>query len=166
MTTAAAHSRKVEESRDGLVIIKGRYGDLDRRGGYLDVTIPLQAKVEDSRLIVAGRGSKESLEGFYDVSFGRGGPKRLQVIYKLGDVVHETTVEDDEDLVIPQADHVIPAEELEQDRLAQIANKVSTPRSRVRVGRVLLGVAAIAGVFFLYKNKLWPFAKSFNWKNK
>ncbi|XP_050737398.1 dnaJ homolog subfamily C member 11-like [Eriocheir sinensis] len=99
-----------EEARKGLVILQASYGQLVVEGKddlalspeVVDVTIPLQCLVKDSKLILQ-EASKCSLPGFYDPCPGE--DKNLRVRYLFHAVTHEVTIADTESLRIPKQSH-------------------------------------------------------------
>ncbi|XP_042863914.1 dnaJ homolog subfamily C member 11-like isoform X1 [Penaeus japonicus] len=101
-----------EEARKGLVILQALYGQLVTEGAQqsdcemsdevVDVTIPLQCLVKDSKLILQ-ESSKCSLPGFYDPCPGE--DKNLRVRYLFHAVTHEVTIKDTESLRIPKQSH-------------------------------------------------------------
>lgn len=101
-----------EEARKGLVILQALYGQLVTEGTQqdgcevseevVDVTIPLQCLVKDSKLILQ-ESSKCSLPGFYDPCPGE--DKNLRVRYLFHAVTHEVTIKDTESLRIPKQSH-------------------------------------------------------------
>ncbi|XP_042863915.1 dnaJ homolog subfamily C member 11-like isoform X2 [Penaeus japonicus] len=101
-----------EEARKGLVILQALYGQLVTEGAQqsdcemsdevVDVTIPLQCLVKDSKLILQ-ESSKCSLPGFYDPCPGE--DKNLRVRYLFHAVTHEVTIKDTESLRIPKQYH-------------------------------------------------------------
>lgn len=123
MRHAADRSREMEEAVGGLVIVRALYGcvsaDLDwtlaDAGGPLnvDVTIPLQALVQDSHLrLPPGRWA--DVQGFYDPCLGLiksassdGAVRELRVLYDFHRVAHEVTVCENQGLAIPMAKHRI-----------------------------------------------------------
>lgn len=101
-----------ERARHGLIIIEAWYGKLyDTAEGQhtfspkvIDVTIPLQCLVVDSKLILH-EASKVSIPGFYDPCIGE--KKHLRVRYEFRGQLHEVTVENSETLIIPRHSHRI-----------------------------------------------------------
>jgi hypothetical protein len=90
MTRKAEQNKRLEESRNGLVILKATYGvhyvsnysvvdqstnkngttsiqDNDEGGEYMDATTQLQFWVTDSKLMLA-EGSKSNMLGFYNIT--------------------------------------------------------------------------------------------------
>jgi hypothetical protein len=66
---------QAEEMKEGLVVIKGLFGkeedirkslENNSEGLYIDVTIPLNFMVDDSKLKIPSQ-KKETLQGFYFV---------------------------------------------------------------------------------------------------
>lgn len=98
-----------EESKRGLVIINAKYGVLDDEFevphvGYIDVTQPLQYLVNNSQIHL-DETSKSQLNGFYDPCPGEF--KVLEVTYYFKGKKHYTKVDDEEELNIPLASHLI-----------------------------------------------------------
>jgi len=105
--------RKVEaeRARQGLVIVLGQYGSWKgeseeeaEEGSVIDVTVPLQYKVEDSQLILE-EGPKSSLYGFFDPCPGQ--EKQLRVRYLFKDKIHQAVVNDNDELKIPLQEHLL-----------------------------------------------------------
>lgn len=101
--------RDEEEKRKGLVIIKAIYGKIMRESGdsevssdVLDVTVPIQCLVKDSKLIIH-ENSKSELPGFFDPALGE--EKMLHIIYNYHEQPHEVTVSDTEALRLPKTAH-------------------------------------------------------------
>ena len=89
-----------EQAKHGLLIVEAWYivscfikSSLTK---VIDVRIPLQCLVVDSKLILHGTG-KVDIPGFYDPC--------LRVKYEIRGTAHEVTVEDSEPLVIPKPSH-------------------------------------------------------------
>ncbi|GAB1289283.1 DnaJ homolog subfamily C member 11 [Apodemus speciosus] len=102
---------EAEESRMGLIIVNAWYGKFvnDRsrkreRVKVIDVTVPLQCLVKDSKLILT-EASKAGLPGFYDPCVGE--EKSLRVLYQFRGVLHQVMVPDSEALRIPKQSHRI-----------------------------------------------------------
>lgn len=116
-----------EEKKNGLIVVSALYGRLitgeaatpapprpqaadgrsepaERRADLecIDVTIPLQCMVKDSKLILHD-GSKNSLPGFYDPALGE--DKNLMVKYRFRGELHEIVVRETEPLKIPKQAH-------------------------------------------------------------
>lgn len=111
MLSTVNRKREFEQQKRGLVIIYACYGNLDHglpldgenegeEARVIDVTIPLNYLVEDSKLILHDN-SKSQLLGFYDPCVGE--EKRLYIQYLYRDKLHEVTILDDEKLGIPLA---------------------------------------------------------------
>ena len=106
-----------ERAKHGLIIVSAHYGTASAftaRGmkeigssnpegpgesGWIDVTLPVQALVGDSKLVIPGGRAKYNLIGFWDPCIGE--PKKLRVRYLFKDVLHEVTVDDMSGLRIP-----------------------------------------------------------------
>ncbi|CAB0005493.1 unnamed protein product [Nesidiocoris tenuis] len=124
MSNTFARIRAEEEARRGLVIVSAEYGKLELQGAngsgatgdpnlrrqesddmgppepeHIDVTVPLQCLVKDSKLIVHD-STKSQLAGFYDPCVGE--DKHLRVQYLFHSQLHETTIADNEALRIPR----------------------------------------------------------------
>nr|CAD7440381.1 unnamed protein product [Timema bartmani] len=115
MRATFARIRSDEEAKKGLVIVKALYGRLSSTEGggegdgeeeteVIDVMIPLQCLVKDSKLVLH-EASKSQLPGFYDPCMGE--DKSLFVQYLYHSHVHEVTVQDKEALRIPKQSHRI-----------------------------------------------------------
>ncbi|XP_026280653.1 dnaJ homolog subfamily C member 11 [Frankliniella occidentalis] len=103
--------RLEEEGRRGLVIVEAKYGRIIASGDradsldqseVIDVTVPMQCLVKDSKLILH-EPSKSQLPGFYDPCVGE--DKQLWVQYLFHNNAHEVTVKDSENLRIPKTSH-------------------------------------------------------------
>ena len=100
----------VERCRQGLIINEAWYGCLFSTHPcdplalpkVIDVTIPLQCLVSDSKLIL-WESSKSMVPGFYDPCIGE--KKYLRVRYEFRGDIHEVTIENSEPLVIPRQSH-------------------------------------------------------------
>ncbi|XP_039698258.1 dnaJ homolog subfamily C member 11 [Pteropus medius] len=102
---------EAEESRMGLIIVNAWYGkfvnDRSRKNEkvkVIDVTVPLQCLVKDSKLILT-EASKAGLPGFYDPCVGE--EKNLKVLYQFRGVLHQVMALDSEALRIPKQSHRI-----------------------------------------------------------
>ncbi|XP_074162480.1 dnaJ homolog subfamily C member 11 [Sminthopsis crassicaudata] len=102
---------EAEESRMGLIIVNAWYGkfvnDKSRKNEkvkVIDVTVPLQCLVKDSKLILT-EASKAGLPGFYDPCVGE--EKSLKVLYQFRGVLHQVMASDNEALRIPKQSHRI-----------------------------------------------------------
>ncbi|KAJ1982046.1 hypothetical protein H4R34_001853 [Dimargaris verticillata] len=71
----------------------------------IDVTIPLQAMVTESKLVIPGGKSKADLIGFYDPCFGE--PKQLQVTYRFHGRLHTAMIKDTAPLACPLKSHLL-----------------------------------------------------------
>lgn len=92
----------IEQIRGGLVLVQAWYGVFGTVGRLIDVTIPLQCLISDSKLILSDQ-SKAGLVGFYDPCLGE--DKKLSVTYRFRNVTHEVTIGDQEPLKIPRQSH-------------------------------------------------------------
>ncbi|XP_063064466.1 dnaJ homolog subfamily C member 11a [Engraulis encrasicolus] len=102
---------EAEESRMGLIILNAWYGKFvtdnsrrHERARVIDVTVPLQCLVKDSKLILT-EASKGGLPGFYDPCVGE--EKSLKVLYQFRGVMHQVLSADTEPLRIPKQSHRI-----------------------------------------------------------
>ncbi|ORY02431.1 DnaJ-domain-containing protein [Basidiobolus meristosporus CBS 931.73] len=104
---AAAEKTQEEEAKNGLVIVKALYGIFDKEHPeyVADVTVPLQALVHESQLIIAGGHSKSNISGFYDPCFGS--RKQLKILYKFNRRMHSVVVADTSPLACPLRAHLI-----------------------------------------------------------
>lgn len=106
MQSSTAKKAQQEREKNGLVILEAYYGysecftdrglkDLTGEGrseSYIDVTIPVQALVNDSTLVIPGGRGKYHLLGFWDPCIGES--KKLRVRYMFRGKVHQVTVDD------------------------------------------------------------------------
>ncbi|XP_045331466.1 dnaJ homolog subfamily C member 11 [Leopardus geoffroyi] len=102
---------EAEESRMGLIIVNAWYGKFvndkskkTEKVKVIDVTVPLQCLVKDSKLILT-EASKAGLPGFYDPCVGE--EKNLKVLYQFRGVLHQVMAPDGEALRIPKQSHRI-----------------------------------------------------------
>ncbi|GJE93752.1 DnaJ and DUF3395 domain-containing protein [Phanerochaete sordida] len=107
--TARRHM-EAEASKDGLVIVEARYGPIDQddestKGLDIDVTIPLQALVNNSQLYIPGGRSKAGLQGFYDPVPSVA--KSLRVRYNFRGHPHYAQIADLMPLVLPLEEHLV-----------------------------------------------------------
>ncbi|XP_076023278.1 dnaJ homolog subfamily C member 11a [Genypterus blacodes] len=105
---------EAEESRMGLIILNAWYGKFvtdnsrkHERAKVIDVTVPLQCLVKDSKLILT-EATKAGLPGFYDPCVGE--EKSLKVLYQFRGVMHQVLSGDSEALRIPKQSHRIDAD--------------------------------------------------------
>lgn len=110
MMESVQRTIETEESRHGLIITKAVYGRLLSDGELSDdecinVTIPLQILVKDSKLQLPESKTKADIPGFYDPCPGVN--KSLYIQYRFRNQLHETTVQDDEPIRLPLQRHVI-----------------------------------------------------------
>ncbi|XP_012226149.1 dnaJ homolog subfamily C member 11 isoform X1 [Linepithema humile] len=117
MKETVSRIRAEEESKKGLIITKALYGrfvypqqdrapleESGHRDEMIDVTIPLQCLVKDSKLILH-KASKSQLPGFYDPCVGE--DKQLLVQYLFHTQTHECVIRDDAPLRIPISSHKV-----------------------------------------------------------
>jgi len=112
MLTTYEQSVEQESKKHGLVIREAWYGKFvsksrqtDRSTPYvINVTIPLQCLVKDSKLIL-GDQPKSQLTGIYDPCIGE--VKSLKIIYEFRDIVHEHVFKDEEVVGCPKQSHRI-----------------------------------------------------------
>uniref|UniRef100_A0A671LTF0 DnaJ homolog subfamily C member 11 n=1 Tax=Sinocyclocheilus anshuiensis TaxID=1608454 RepID=A0A671LTF0_9TELE len=95
-----------EESKMGLIILNAWYGKFvsdnsqkRERAKVIDVTVPLQCLVKDSKLILT-EASKAGLPGFYDPCVGE--EKSLKLLYQFRGAMHQVLSGDTEPLKIPK----------------------------------------------------------------
>ncbi|CDZ98500.1 Molecular chaperone (DnaJ superfamily) [Phaffia rhodozyma] len=121
-----------EEKADGLIILEAQYGALQTfsarsmpsssplsstspapsskdststSADYIDVSIPLQALITDSQLVIPRSKTKAGLLGFWDPCLGA--KKSLRVRYLFKGRLHEVVIKDREPLVLPLREHAI-----------------------------------------------------------
>uniref|UniRef100_A0A672QS27 DnaJ homolog subfamily C member 11 n=1 Tax=Sinocyclocheilus grahami TaxID=75366 RepID=A0A672QS27_SINGR len=95
-----------EESKMGLIILNAWYGKFvsdnsqkHESAKVIDVTVPLQCLVKDSKLILT-EASKAGLPGFYDPCVGE--EKSLKLLYQFRGAMHQVLSGDTEPLKIPK----------------------------------------------------------------
>lgn len=113
MRERAQEKKAIEEERNGLVIVRARYGNLHAREGdrtehpdfpsWIDVTIVIQNLVERSR--VEFNSNMSHLHGFYDPCPGE--TKWLEVEYRFKGLRHIVEVKQDGELRIPLSTHIV-----------------------------------------------------------
>ncbi|XP_076179972.1 dnaJ homolog subfamily C member 11 [Ptiloglossa arizonensis] len=117
MKATVSRIRAEEESKKGLIITKALYGRFVypqeerssseehlHRDEVIDVTIPLQCLVKNSRLVLHD-ASKSQLPGFYDPCVGE--EKQLLVQYLFHTQTHECIVKDNAPVRIPLPSHLV-----------------------------------------------------------
>uniref|UniRef100_A0A3B4X8S6 DnaJ homolog subfamily C member 11 n=1 Tax=Seriola lalandi dorsalis TaxID=1841481 RepID=A0A3B4X8S6_SERLL len=97
-----------------LIILNAWYGKFvsdtsqkQEKAKVIDVTVPLQCLVKDSKLILT-EASKAGLPGFYDPCVGE--EKSLKLLYQFRGVMHQVISADTEALRIPKQSHRIETE--------------------------------------------------------
>ncbi|XP_001625184.2 dnaJ homolog subfamily C member 11 isoform X2 [Nematostella vectensis] len=109
-----------ESQRHGLVIVHAWYGNLvsmdeshdgqrtvhSTHAQVIDVTVPVQCQVRESRLFLA-EGPKHNLSGFYDPCPNQ--DKLLRIRYEFRDALHEVTIGELETIRIPKQSHRMEA---------------------------------------------------------
>ncbi|KAF9027977.1 hypothetical protein CPC16_008198 [Podila verticillata] len=95
---------KQEKDKDGLVIIEALYGNLNA-GLVADVTVAVQALVNDSQLSMPGGHSKNHILGFYDPCLGE--KKQLRIRYEFQRRMHEVVVADLASVAAPVRSHLL-----------------------------------------------------------
>uniref|UniRef100_A0A7N6FFU9 DnaJ homolog subfamily C member 11 n=1 Tax=Anabas testudineus TaxID=64144 RepID=A0A7N6FFU9_ANATE len=97
-----------------LIILNAWYGKFvsdtsqkQEKAKVIDVTVPLQCLVKDSKLILT-EASKTGLPGFYDPCVGE--EKSLKLLYQFRGVMHQVISADTEPLRIPKQSHRIESE--------------------------------------------------------
>uniref|UniRef100_UPI0037E86314 dnaJ homolog subfamily C member 11-like n=1 Tax=Semicossyphus pulcher TaxID=241346 RepID=UPI0037E86314 len=105
---------EAEESKMGLIILNAWYGKFvsdtsqkQEKAKVIDVTVPLQCLVKDSKLILT-ESSKAGLPGFFDPCVGE--EKSLKLLYQFRGVMHQVISADIEPLRIPKQSHRIESE--------------------------------------------------------
>ncbi|WVW85813.1 hypothetical protein I302_107851 [Kwoniella bestiolae CBS 10118] len=106
-----------ERERNGLIIVSAHYGassSFTSRGikqsekdeeEIIDVTIPIQGLVQDSKLYIPGGKGKFNIIGFWDPCIGEN--KSLRVRYTFRGKLHEVTVGDTIALRAPVKAHAL-----------------------------------------------------------
>ncbi|KAL1494865.1 hypothetical protein ABEB36_010383 [Hypothenemus hampei] len=109
MQATYSRVKEEEERKKGLVIIKALYGkiikdskDTEVTDDIVDVTVPIQCLVKDSKLILH-ENSRSDLPGFYDPALGE--EKMLLIIYNYHEQPHEITIKDTESIRLPKTSH-------------------------------------------------------------
>ncbi|RXW20186.1 hypothetical protein EST38_g5676 [Candolleomyces aberdarensis] len=82
----AHRNTSLEEDKGGLIIQEASYGVTDETDGAenlsVDVTIPLQALVRNSRLYIPGGRSKSNLQGFSDPAVFTSKTLRIRYVFR------------------------------------------------------------------------------------
>eukprot|EP00808_Paulinella_micropora_P027865 g78145.t1 len=148
--------RQYERERNGLLVLEAKYGLLDPDpeypiGPWLDVTIPVQCLVQDSKIIL-DQSSKFWLEGFYDPTLGETDkPLEMYLKYEFLGGLHEVVFADEEEVKVPIREHLVdaprPSKSVGPLPLAQqepVAPLPSPPRANRHAVRGLRAPAAAA----------------------
>ncbi|KAF9919751.1 hypothetical protein FBU30_010595, partial [Linnemannia zychae] len=93
-----ARKTRQEQEKNGLVIVEAAYGNLSA-GITADVTVAVQALVDNSQLVMPGGHSKNHILGFYDPCLGE--KKQLRIRYEFQKAMHEVIVDDLEHVILP-----------------------------------------------------------------
>ncbi|CAJ0958590.1 unnamed protein product, partial [Mesorhabditis belari] len=113
MRNTAERIKREEESKNGVIIVEGRYGACspESSNAYpvagdrsIDVTVPLQAMVNDSQLRIHSL-NKSQMPGFYDPC--PCDPKVLHIRYRFRGEMHAVTVPDDMPVILPVRAHKV-----------------------------------------------------------
>ncbi|KAK9768464.1 hypothetical protein K7432_000875 [Basidiobolus ranarum] len=106
MKESATRKQQQEEAKNGLVVGQALYGNFDSENelDIADVTIAVQALVNNSQLIIAGGHSKANIIGFYDPCFGS--RKQLKISYRFQGQDHQVTIGDASPLACPIREHM------------------------------------------------------------
>lgn len=120
-------------------------------GKSIDVTIPLQFKVHDSRLLIPAGESKAKLEGFYNPDHGTMSPLTLKVLYDFNNKLHEVEIGDKDELRIPLREHLVGYSEISQLRAKRANYKISSQNydkwaSRQWYKKLLIVSVAVSGL--------------------
>ncbi|XP_032369719.1 dnaJ homolog subfamily C member 11 [Etheostoma spectabile] len=114
MQESVKRIKEAEESKMGLIILNAWYGKFvsdtsqkQEKAKVIDVTVPLQCLVKDSKLILT-EASKAGLPGFYDPCVGE--EKSLKLLYQFRGVMHQVISADTESLRIPKQSHRIESD--------------------------------------------------------
>ncbi|KAG0216328.1 hypothetical protein BGX33_000213 [Mortierella sp. NVP41] len=99
---STARKTKQEQEKGGLVVIEAVYGNLNA-GLVADVTIAVQALVNNSQLFMPGGHSKNHVLGFYDPCLGE--KKQLRIRYEFQKTMHEVVIADLEHVALPVRAH-------------------------------------------------------------
>ena len=105
MKQLSSRSKKQEEKNNGLVIESAWYGDISNYNedkeypNAIEVSVPLQIFVEDSKLEYKLKTSKSLMDGFYDPCFGT--DKYLWIKYFYNGIEHCTIIPDTSPISLP-----------------------------------------------------------------
>ncbi|KAI1315551.1 hypothetical protein EDD11_000624 [Mortierella claussenii] len=99
---------KQEQEKDGLVVLEAHYGNLSAApelGLVADVTIAVQALVNNSQLTMPAGHSKTHILGFYDPCLGE--KKQLRIRYEFQRRMHEVVISDLASVAAPVRSHLL-----------------------------------------------------------
>ena len=130
-----------EMASGGLLILQAQYGQLDSPQHILDVTMQLQTAVQDGMLVVKGGSSKSWLDGFYDPT--EGGTNVLDVVYKVDGAMYRAVVGDEDELILPHANHRMPASAVRQWERRYTLRAVDLTEQAVKRRRRYIAAASI-----------------------
>ncbi|KAI9284047.1 hypothetical protein BC943DRAFT_91242 [Umbelopsis sp. AD052] len=105
LSDIAGRKMKSEETKHGLVIIEARYGKKEGNDDMIDVTVAIQALVNDSKLTIPGGHAKSNILGFHDPCLGEA--KHLVIKYRFQHRLHEVTVDDTAPVACPLRSHIV-----------------------------------------------------------
>lgn len=111
-----AQKKEIEDQKGGLVIVHAFFGkhpdqasqdlnDDENDPTRVDITIPLQYMVQDSKLIISEQVDKTLLYGFYDPEPGH--EKWMEVVYFYRNQIHRVLVSEFKPLLIPLVSHKV-----------------------------------------------------------
>ncbi|CAD5118078.1 DgyrCDS6817 [Dimorphilus gyrociliatus] len=107
MKETVERSYNNEKAKGGLVIKKALFGKLSgenlQKSDCIDVTLPMQALVNDSKIVLPANTNISELPGFYDPCFGE--PKELSIKYDFRRRPHSCILNEKKKIVIPCKDH-------------------------------------------------------------
>ncbi len=127
----------------------------DGEGRHIDVTVPCQCLVEDSRLILAGGSSKAWLDGFYDPNGMDASkpPNTLFVRYLFLGQLHECSFSDHDAVCLPVEAHAVTDQEVEAYRRAAAHARLRARTTRRRRRALALAATAALSGYALLRHK-------------
>ncbi|KAF9953346.1 hypothetical protein BGZ72_005484 [Mortierella alpina] len=108
MRESTVRKMRQEQDRDGLVVLEAHYGNLNAAPELnlvADVTVAVQALVNNSQLTMPGSHSKTHILGFYDPCLGE--KKQLRIRYEFQRRMHEVVVSDTASVAAPLRSHLL-----------------------------------------------------------